>query len=285
MKDQVVAPKIVVNVKGIESMTGMKVEKGVLRIGANMTLTAIAEHAAVNKHLPALAKSARELGSTQIRNVATLGGNLCQRHRDWYYRNGLDPDVKEELQYGAIFPAENQTYVHPSTLAPVLMAYGAAVHTEGPKGSRTILIDALFQVADGKTKREIVLAPNEIITSVDVTINDAQRVFAIEVRERQSHDWPLVQAAAAVTMNAQGVASAAKIVLGHVAPVPIVSETASAAIVGKMVDVTSASAAGKAAAQGAKATPKNEYKTHLVQIAVKRALLGAVGKEYWRAQA
>jgi len=288
MKDRIATPEVVVNIKNIPSLSGINVAGGKIQIGANTTLSELIEHAAVKKHLPALVSAARDLGSTQIRNVATVGGNLCQRNRDWYFRNGLHPEVKEELQYSSIFPMDGQVYVHPSTLAPVLIAYGASVTVAsgvdgaGKEKTREIPIEKLFQVSDLKGKREVALAPNEIVVSVSVPVVDGTKAAEIEVRERQSHDWPLVQAAAALTVDASGTVTKASIVLGHVAPVPVRASAAEKLLIGKKLDAELAGQAGKAASEGAQTTPKNEYKTALVQVAVKRALLGAVGNEYWK---
>ena len=288
MKDRIATPAVVVNIKSIPALNGINLAGGKLQIGANTTLADLIEHAAVKKHLPALVGAARDLGSTQIRNVATVGGNLCQRNRDWYFRNGLNPEVKEELQYSSIFPMEGQIYVHPSTLAPVLIAYGASVviasgvDAAGKEKTREIPLEKLFQVSDLKAKREVAIAPNEIVVSINVPVIEGVKSAEIEVRERQSHDWPLVQAAAALTVDAAGVVTKANIVLGHVAPIPVRVTAAEKLLVGKKLDADLATQAGKLAAEGAKTTPKNEYKTALVQVAVKRALLSAIGNDYWK---
>lgn len=282
MKDRIVNPSVIVNIKGVKGLSGVEVNGGKISIGPNTTLTDLSEHAAVKKHLPALAKAAADLGSTQIRNVATVGGNLCQRPRDWYFRNGLDPEKKEELQYSAVFPMEGQVYVHPSTLAPVLIAFGATATVSGPDGEKKIPVEKLFQVGDLKEKREVVLAPNEVITAIVIPVADTKSAN-IEVRERQSHDWPLVQAASGLSVDGSGVVKKANIILGHVGPVPVRAAAAEKLITGKKLDADLAAKAGKAAAEGVTTTPKNEYKAALIQVAVKRALLGAIGNEYWRA--
>lgn len=281
LKERIVTPERVVNIKDVKELGGIEIKDGQVRIGANVTLSELAGNASVQKHVPALAKAARDIGSIQIRNVATIGGNLCQRNRDWYFRNGLNPEVKEELQYSAIFPIDGQLYVHPSTLAPVLIACGAMVEVMGMKKMQKIPVEKLFQVANGKDQRETVLAPNEIVLAVTVPVV-ALATGEIEIRERLSHDWPLVQAAAALELDGD-VVKKASIILGHVAPLPIRATAAQKAIEGKKVDEATAAAAGKAAVEGAQAAPKNEYKLPLVQVAVKRALMAAVGNEYWRA--
>jgi xanthine dehydrogenase YagS FAD-binding subunit len=282
MKDQLATPTTVVNIKGLPELSKNELTGGKLVLGANVTLAELAEMTPVVKHFPALAKAAKDLGSVQIRNVATLGGNLCQRNRDWYYRNQLAPESKENLAYGAIFPAEGQTYVHPSTLAPVLIALSATAQVVGPGGSKDVPIEKLFQVADGKSKREVTLAANEIITSVTIPITEA-KTGEIQVRERQSHDWPLVQAAVSLTVDGAGTVQKANIVLGHVGPVPKRASDAEKLLVGKKLDELLATEAGKIAAVGAAPHSTNEYKVQLVRVAVKRALLSAIGNEYWRA--
>jgi xanthine dehydrogenase YagS FAD-binding subunit len=281
MKDQLVAPKTVVNIKGLKDLSTSNIVGGKLVLGANVTLAELAELAPVNKYFPALAKAAKDLGSIQIRNVATLGGNLCQRNRDWYYRNQLGPEVKENLAYGAIFPADGQSYVHPSTLAPVLIALSATAQVVGPNGAKDVPIEKLFQVSDLKNKREVTLAPNEIITSVTIPITEAKSA-EIQVRERQSHDWPLVQAAVALLVDSTGMVQKANIVLGHVGPVPRRATDAEKFLVGKKLDESLATEAGKKGAEGAQPHATNEYKVQLVRVAIKRALLSAMGNDYWR---
>lgn len=280
MKEGIETPKTVVNIKGISDLGQIKASDASIHIGATATLDDIANHSAIAKHLPALADAAVVIGGPQIRNMGTLGGNLCQRNRDWYFRNGLDPEVKEELQYSAIFPADGQTYVSPSTLAPPLIAYGATAEVVGPSGPRKIKVEDLFQVANGD-RRETVLAPNEILIGVTIPVATGVKSADYEVRERDSHDWPLIQASVALTMDGKKV-KAANIVLGHVAPVPHRAKAAEQAIVGKELTMETAAAAGKAAAQGAQPVDKNAYKVTLAEVAVKRALLAAIGNEYWR---
>lgn len=281
LKEGLAKPQTVVNLKEIAELRGIQVSDAAIEIGPTTTLTELAEHSAVLRHLPALAEATAAIGGgPQIRNMGTLGGNLCQRNRDWYFRNGLDDVVKEETQYAAIFPRDGASYVSASTLAPPLIAYGAAVKITGPKGERTVRLENFYSV-DPKTERENVLAANEIITRVIVPVPAGAKSADYQVRERPSHDWPLVQASVVVSVQGGTVASAS-IVLGHVAPVPVRAKAAEEAVVGKALSAETASAAGKAATLGAKPLGMNEYKVTLTQVAVKRALLAAVGNEYWR---
>lgn len=282
MKEGLAGPETLVNLKTVEGLGGIDVGDDSIKIGATATLEEIARHGSVRKHLPALAEACEVIGGPQIRNMGTLGGSLCQRNRDWYFRLGLNPSIKEELQYGAIFPLEKQTYVHPSTTAPPLIAYGASVLIQGPGGERTIPIEKLFQVSDLKSKREITLAPNEVVRAVTIPVRESKSAD-YEVRERESHDWPLVQASVALTLSGDTVQSAA-IVLGHVAPIPLRATQAEAVIKGKPLTLELAQSAGDAAAQGALPNASNAHKVTLTRVAVKRALLSAVGNPYWKAR-
>lgn len=281
MKDGVAQPETVVNIKGISGLAGITVSDTSIRIGATTTLTELAAHAAVRKHLPALAEAAEVIGGPQIRNVGTVGGNLCQRPRDWYFRLGLDPEVKEETQYSAIFPQDGAIYVSPSTLAPALIVYGAVAHVAGPDGKREIPVEKFFKVSDLKSGRETALKPNEIVTEIVVPAPKEFKSADYEVRERDSHDWPLTQASVGLRI-ANGKVSEARIVLGHVGPTPVRAKAAEAALVGKELTAETAAAAGLAATEGARPLGKNGYKVTLTQVAVKRALLAAVGNAYWR---
>jgi xanthine dehydrogenase YagS FAD-binding subunit len=292
-KEYVAQPDKVVSLSGV-GLTGIHQNRnGELEIGAGVHLADIAENPLIRRNFPALAEAAGIIGGPQIRNMGTLGGNLCQRNRCWYFRDekvnclikggdkcfALDGDNR----YHAIF-AQGQkcVAVNPSTLAPVLLALpGAVAHVVGPKGERTIKLTEFFQPPAGPNVREHVLAPNEIVTSVRLKHAEGLKSSSYEVRHKQSYDWPLVQAAVAFQTDG-GPAKNVRIVLGHVAPTPYVVQTAADVVEGKDVNEDTAHRAGEAAAAGAKPLSKNAYKTKLVVVAVKRALLAAAGaKKYW----
>jgi xanthine dehydrogenase YagS FAD-binding subunit len=295
-KEYVAQPDKVVSLGGIDAlhdfdMTQEGAAKGAVTIGAGTTLAAIADNASLQKLFPALTEAAGIIGGPQIRNMGTLGGNLCQRNRCWYFRDehvncllkggekcfALDG----ENQYHAIFTQGHKcVIVNPSTLAPVLIALGASANVLGSKGKRRVPLDKFFQAPVSASEREHVLAPNEIVLSVTIPISGLKSA-SYEVRHKQSYDWPLVQAAVALQIQDNEVKKA-KVVLGHVAPTPHSSENAAKALVGKEVSETTAAEAGQAAAQGAKPLSQNGYKVKLVEVAVKRAVLTAAGqKKYW----
>lgn len=286
MKEGLETPETVVNIKDIRqpaSLHGIVVEDTVIKIGATTTLAEIAEHAAIGRHLPALADACAAIGGPQIRNMGTLGGSLCQRPRDWYFRNSIQSADRTENQYGAVIPIANMDYVHPSTTAPALIAYGAKVKRHAPGASTETKIEEFFQVSDLKAKRETTLKPNEIVTGVEIPVIYNLKSANYEIRERSSHDWPLVQAAVAVEVF-DGKVKSARVVLGHVAPLPVLVKAAGDSLVGKELNEAAATAAGKLAAADAKPIGKAAYKVALIQVAVKRALLAAVGNAYWKSK-
>jgi xanthine dehydrogenase YagS FAD-binding subunit len=260
-------------------------------IGAGAKLAEIADHPELRKFFPALTTAAGDIGGPQIRNMGTIGGNLCQRNRCWYFRDertncllkGGDKcfALDGENKYHAIFrPNSKCVIVHPSTLAPALIALGASVETQGPKEHRTYKLAEFFQAPTASGEREHKLHPQEIVLNV-VIPNMNLKNASYEVRHKQAYDWPLVQAAAAFKLDGDK-ASDVRIVLGHVAPTPYIAEAAAKALEGKTITEESATAAGKAAAEGAKPLSQNGYNVKLVEVAVKRALLTAAGaKKYW----
>jgi xanthine dehydrogenase YagS FAD-binding subunit len=294
-KQYIAQPDKVVSLNGIGKMKQMfSVRKDrAFELGAGATLAAIADSPTLRKLFPALTTAAGDVGGPQIRNMGTLGGNLCQRNRCWYFRDehvhcllkgGEKCYAKDgENRYHAVFDTGNKcVIVSPSTLAPVLVALGATAHVQGPKGKRSIKLIDFFHAPNGKDEREHVLAPNEVVLSVTIP-NRRLHNASYEVRHKQSYDWPLVQAAVAFRLK-KSMASKVMVVLGHVAPTPHVAKAAAEALEGKEVTEETAAAAGKAAAEGAKPLSHTGYKVKLIEVAVKRAVLTAAGhKKYWEA--
>jgi xanthine dehydrogenase YagS FAD-binding subunit len=287
MKDYLVTPKRVVNIKQLPGMHAISNEGGGVQIGALVTLDRIADAAQIRRDFPALAQCVADAASPQIRNMATIAGNLCQRPRCWYFRNGLGllpktPDgkslvVEGDNRYHAILGNEGQAYfVSPSTIAPMLIAYGARLRITGPSGEHEVDVEKFFRIPASENEREHDLKANELITAVVIPPGKGVRAANYEVRQRVSFDWPLATAAVALHMNGSTVESA-RIVMGSVAPVPWVSPEAAQVIAGKSIDEGTASAAGEAAVSKARPLRHNEYKVKLAAVAVKRALLAAAG--------
>jgi xanthine dehydrogenase YagS FAD-binding subunit len=285
MKEYLVAPRLVVNVKNIREMKGITAAKNSVRIGANVTLDEIAENKDIAKSLPALHAAALGVSSPQIRNMGTVGGDLCQRPRCWYFRQGFGllatgPDGKPlvpngENRFHAIFGNSGPAYfVSPSSFGPALVALGATIRVASATGTRDIEAEKFFVTPKSDTDREIAIQPNEIITEIHVPLGTANATY--EVREKAALDWPLATASVALKTKG-GTIQSARVVLGHVAPTPWVATSAGQALAGKSLSAAVAEAAGKSATDGAHPLSQNGYKVRLAQVAVKRALLATQG--------
>lgn len=285
MKEYLETPKRLINIKGIKELGGIQSSKTGLRIGSAVTLEELAENAEVRKSFPSLAEAARGVASPQIRNMGTVGGDLCQRPRCWYFRQGfgllgmkdgqsLVPDG--ENRYHAILGNGGPAYfVSASSFGPALVALGAKVRLASASGHREVAASKFFITPQNENSREIALLPNEILTEIIVP-HEGTKNATYEVRQKQALDWPLAAASVALKMKGSTVSSA-RIVLGHVAPTPWEATQAGQALAGKAVTAESADEAGKAAVADAKPLSGNAYKVQLARVAVKRALLEAVG--------
>jgi xanthine dehydrogenase YagS FAD-binding subunit len=283
MKEYLATPKRVVNIKGIKELAGVSKTGAGLRIGALATVDELMNSAAVCTEYPALIQAARGISSPQIRNMGTAGGDLCQRPRCWYFRNGhglLAMKNGKSLveggqnEFHAIFGNGPARFVSPSSFGPALIALGATVKLVGPSGPRTVEVAKFFVSPTAENQREVDLKPNEILTEIIVPPAKGSKNATYEVRQKEALDWPLAAAAVNLTMKGSSVASA-KIVFGHVAPTPWAATAAEAMLVGKSITEDVATEAGKAAVQGAKPLSGNEYKVQLASVAVKRALMAA----------
>lgn len=287
MKDDIVQPKRLVNIKEISDLRGVTYNSEGLRIGALTTLGDLADNANVIQNYSALADALNDAASPQIRNMATLGGNLCQRPRCWYFRNGFgllpkdaggkDMVAEGENRYHAILGNDGPAkFVSPSSIAPVLIAYGAKIRLIGPKRRREIALEDFYVIPKSDTEREHDLQPNEIITEVVLPPSAQLRVAHYEVRQKQAFDWPLALSAVALRMSGSNIQSA-RIVLGYVAPKPWLSMEAAQALSGKTISAEVAAAAANAALANASPLSHNKYKVQLARVALKRAILKAGG--------
>jgi len=293
MKDYVVSPQTVVYLKDIKNLAGISGDaKGEgLTIGAGTLLADVLNHAGLRESYPALWQATYEVGTPQIRNMATVGGNLLQRPRCWYYRagNGLlamkdgKSLVREgDNRYHSIFMTDGDAlFVSPSSVAIPLIALGAKATIQGAKGERTIPVEELYQVPKKDRDREVTLQSGELLTRVTIPAPKGKNA-SYEARQKQAHDWPLVLCSVNLGMDGENVGSARVVIYG-VAPIPWRSEAAEKAIVGKGVTMETATAAGEAATASAKPLSMNAYKVALTKTVVKRALLAAVGNRYWEA--
>jgi len=282
MKDHLHTPKRVVNIKGIKELEGISKSATGLRIGALVTMEELANNADVKSMAKALSDAAAGIPSPQVRHMGTVGGDLCQRPRCWYYRQGLGLLAMKDGQslvpngenrYHSIFGTGPAYFVSASSLGPALIALGAKIKLVSAKGPREVAASAFFVVPQNENQREIALHADEILTEINIP-PDPCKSATYEVRQKEALDWPLAAASVVLHMKGNAVGSA-KVVLGHVAPKPWDSADGAKAITGKAITTDSAEAAGKAAVAGAQPLSQNAYKVTLARVAVKRALLDA----------
>ncbi len=285
MKDYSTRPTRVVNLKNIRGLDTIQGNASAgLTIGALVTLTQLEEHPIVRPSFPGLAEAAHSIATPQIRNLGTVGGNLCQRPRCWYFR--LEEVIclkkggsecyaaKGENKYNAILGGGPSYIVHPSDLAPMLVALGASVSVVGAEGKRVIPLDKFFTLpSEGSIRRENVLRNDEIITQILVPASPvAARSTYLKFKERESMDFALASVAAAVQLGANNTVAQCRIVLGGVAPIPWRATKAEQFLAGKTLVGDVLQEAGKLALNGAEPLEKNAYKVPLTQTLVRRAL-------------
>src|SRR6059036_3754327 len=243
MKDYIDSPDRIVNVKNALDTTVTSTPEGGLKIGAAMKIVDLYENQQVARMYPAVNAAAIEIGTPQIRHQATVGGNINQRPRCWYYRNEEFVCYKKggsrcfavdgENQYHAIFGNDGPSHiVHPSSLAVPFVAHGAKFRVIGPKGEREVSAADYFTMPTlQNVLKENVLDDEELLTHVILPAPGNVKHGDYEVRYKQSHDWPLAFATVVLVMNGVNGASAAngtsgntirsaRVVLGAVAPVP-----------------------------------------------------------------
>ncbi len=288
MKDYIDSPDRVVNVKNALEATVTRLPGGGLKIGAAMTIIDLYEHQEVARAYPAITAAAIEIGTPQIRHQGTVGGNINQRPRCWYFRNEEFVCYKKggsrcfavngENQYHAIFGNDGPSHiVHPSSLAVPLVAYGASFRLVGPSGEREVAAADFFTMPTlANVLKENVLDDEELLTHVILPPAGNVKSGHYEVRYKASHDWPLAFATVVLAMNRTTIASA-RVVLGAVAPVPWRSKPAETALVGKPLTEDTAALAGEAAVSDARPMSGNAYKIQITKTAVKRAIMRAAG--------
>jgi xanthine dehydrogenase YagS FAD-binding subunit len=284
MKERILVPKRVVNLKTIQGMDGIDGDatKG-LKIGALAKLTEVETHPEIVKNFPGLAQAAHSIATVQLRNQATIGGNLCQRPRCWYFRlpyviclkKGGDTCYSEkgENKYNAILGGGPSFIVHPSDLATMLTALDATITINGPKGMRELPIGKFFVLPSENPSYENVLQDAEIVTLVSVPATAfAAKSSYVKFKERNSLDFAMAAAAAAVELGPDSRVRQARVVLGGVAPIPWRVPNAEASLVGKTLNDDTIKEASELALEGAKPLEKNAYKIPLTKTLVRRAL-------------
>ncbi len=288
LQEDLQAPQRVVDIKNVDSMQEVAADGAGVVVGALTTLETIAEHPMLADYR-SLLDVVDGTRSIQIQSMGTLGGDLCHLPNCWYFRNGyglLALENGESLvasgdnRYHAVLGNQGPAkFVSASRFAPALIAWGAEVRVIGPEptAAEWLPLEYFFVTPKVGSQGISVLKPGQLISHVRLPATGQLVSSTYEVLQMEGLDWPL--ASAAVTLDLDGgVVREARIVMGHVAPTPWVAHEAEQSLVGLPVDEETAGRAGEIAVAGATPLSGNTYKVQLAQTAVKRALLGAVGK-------
>jgi len=286
LKEYIETPKKVINLKTIPGLDTIKEDASGLTIGALTTIADIAAHPTIQREYTALAQAAGVVASPQIRNMGTLGGNLCQRPRCWYYRaedivclkKGGDKcyALSGLNKYHAIFGGGPVYIVHPSDTAPALIALGATVKIVGPEGEQLMSLEDFFMLPKASNPfRENVLGPQDIVVEVRIPKPKPNtRSLYIKIREKGSFDFALSSVAAVLEMNGP-TCEKSSIVLGGVAPAPWRAKEAEGVLNGARVTDAIAKQAGQAAVKNADPMTDNAYKVPLTRNIITRAAMTA----------
>ena len=283
MKDGIEEPGLLVDVNALP-FKDVEARGHSVRIGAMCTMSDVASEPAVREAYPALAEALEASASPQLRNMATIGGNLLQRTRCPYFRetsfacnkrspgSGCSALAGEHRMHAILGASDACVAVHPSDLAVALVALDAVVHTRGAGGERTIPIDDFYLLPGSAPERETVLQHGELIVGVEVPASPfAARSRYLKVRERASYEFALVSTAVAIEL-VDGTVSSARVALGGVAPKPWRARAAEEVLVGDRLDAAAIAAAGAVAVRGARPLRDNAFKVRLAERAVVRAL-------------
>ena len=290
MKEGLVIPRRLVDISQLAELEGISAgDDGGLRIGALTTLARIAEHPGLRRSHAALAQAVAAAASPQIRNRATLGGNLLQRPRCWYFRSAAHHCLRKggehcfayagDNRYHAVFANHGCAIVHPSTPATALLAFHARVELLHPRGHRRLVpLEDFFVLPEADLHRENILGAGEILTAVLLPplAPSAHSVY-LHIAEKAAFDWPLADVAVALDLDGEDCCRHASIVLGAAAPTPWRAMPAEAVLTGVKISEETARAAGQSAVAGATPLDHNTYKLPLFTTLVRRAVLLAAG--------
>jgi xanthine dehydrogenase YagS FAD-binding subunit len=283
LRDGVLTAKTVVSISRLDMLRGIgETPDGGLRIGALTTITELTESPLINKRYPGLAKAAAEVSSPQLRNQGTLGGNLCQKPRCWYYRGEFQCLRKGgslcfafggENQYHAIFGSDGKCcMVHPSDLAAVLVALEATARVTGPKGNRLAAMEKFYVLPAEQVEKETVVEPGEIVTEIVLPKRiPGLRTSYRKVRIRRTWDFAVAGLALAVVLKG-GIVERARVVLSGAAPVPWRSQEAEQALAGKHLDAKTIASAAEAGLKDAEPLEHNGYKIPLFKAILEEEL-------------
>lgn len=286
MKENLAAPQRLVNIRNIKGLKFFREGKSDLHIGPLVTLAELADHPLVKKDCAAVGLAANAAATPQVRNMATVGGNLLQRPRCWYFRNEEYVCRKKggeicyahdgENQNHAIFHNQLCAIVHPSATACALVAHGAKVELTSPRGKREVRLEDFLILPSVDLHRENTIAEDEMITEIRVPKTPAGGASAyIKQGQKESFDWPLAEVAVVLQKDPAGKCKTASVILGAAAPVPYRVQAAEAKLCGAAIDEKLAQQAADAALAGATPLSKNAYKIPIFRTVIVRTIMMA----------
>ena len=291
LKDRIKKPKVLVDLSGIEELKGIRISSDGIEVGVMTTLTEIANHPEIRKNYGVLSQALELVASPQIRNQGTLGGNVSQDARCWYYRGGwpcyraggnicyADTPVGRNREH-AIFGANRCVAVHPSDSVPALIVLDAKFVIQTAKGERIVDAEDYFVGPEIDITRLNILEPGDLLTAIRIPSAWSGAKFYFEkVRDRNVWDFPLKNVASAMVLS-DGNISRIRIAVNAVAPRPMRLKQVEDTVQGKPADATTGEMAGKLAVQGAVPLQFNGYKIPLMRNLVKRAV-GGVEESTW----
>ena len=284
LKERITAPSRLVSLRKLPGFAEIAIEGGAARIGAGVTLAQLAADPALAKSHAIVGEAASHAATPQLRQMATLGGNLAQRPRCWYFRNETFDCRKKsgkecfaqtgENELHAIYGNKTCAATHPSTIVTALLALNASVTIIGKKGKqREVAFEQFFIAPETDVKREVDLAPGDLIVAITVPPNKLNTAYTKQVA-KQSFDWPIVDCAVALQM-AGNKCESARIVLGAVAPTPLRAAVAEKLLAGKTITEATAREAARAMAQAATPLTDNAYKVPILEAVLARTIINA----------
>jgi len=288
IKEELIDPEIVIDLRSIRNLSYIKKEKDGVHIGAMTTLAELASDPLVKQDYRALHEAANSVASPQLRNMGTVGGNLCQRPRCWYYR---DPQVlcrkkggskcfafQGRNKYHAIFGGGICYIAHPSDLAPVLITLEAEILIASAQGEKKLPLSDFYILPSTNVRKENILAPDEVLREIRIPLaKKSERSTYLKFKERGAWDFAVVSAAIKGILSGDSF-SDIKIVLGGVATVPWRLKKAEDSLKGKKVTETLLRQVAQEALQEAKPLKENEYKKELVEVVIYRAVMSLLRK-------
>ena len=287
MRDRIFPVERIVSIRGIKGLSKIDETLEGITIGSLTTITQLAASPVVARPFPGLAMAAGEVASPQLRNQGTIGGNLCQKPRCWYYRGEFDCmrkggticyAVAGENKFHCVLGGANCFMVHPSDMAPMLIALGASLIVKGPKGSRRIAVENLYVSPSDDPQRETVLEPGEIITEIVIPKSSGRQYSSYrKIRARQSWDFALAGVALALQFEGRRILRA-RVVLSGAAPVPWRSKEVEEVITGRNLDRATIARASSVVMKQASPMTQNGYKVDLFVAVMKEELERAAAR-------